>query len=206
MCKNGEGCRDVSAIKKCVQIRKLQGHTHISPNVRMKPFIIPQICWQVDTNSYLEPPRRTRRVHLQAPRQRQKVHRSNVDMYRTILARRTQTTTTSNLVEKYCHPYLSTTCDSALVYPPYTIVCCYSSLWTCWKQVSLSLVPAMLTLSSCCWLHLCRRGEKKYSYIDASANTRAHILRFFPNIKVFIQLFTYRALCVLTCLAFWRTL
>ena len=79
-------------------------------------------------------------------------------------------------------PYLSTTCDSALVYPPYTYVYCYSSVWTCWKQVSLPLVPAKLTLSSCCWLHSCRCGEKKYSYIDASANTHMHTSSvFFPK-------------------------
>lgn len=86
----------------------------------------------------------------------------------------------------------------------------HSSVWTCWKQFSLPLVTAdslklLLTTLMSMW------GKKSIHTSMPLQTTHAHTscnissVGFF-HVKIFIHLFTYRTLSVLTCLAFWCTL
>lgn len=78
-----------------------------------------------------------------------------------------------------------------------------SSVWTCWKQVSLLPVTVKPTPSSSYWLRSCLRGkgEGENRYTDASANIHVHTSCNISSVIFFLLLFCFLTWSYLfTCL------
>lgn len=176
--RNSEGCRDRDATSKIIwpnkELEAARAYRHQSKCDNETFYNIHDCAdkfrWIVTLNNLGET-----QCLITSSETNADMHRSKVDVAQA----QSYSLYHNNLIHSWTDIkillYSSTTCNPALR----TSIVSYSSVWTCWKQVSLPLVTAKLTLKlllHSCWCEIKKAFIHRRLYKHMCAHFLQHLL------------------------------